>query len=96
MAGTNSAAWPARRQSGITDPLIYQPLHSVLYRNTGKSTFEDISKQSGVGSFRGNGLGVAVADVDDDGWPDVFVANDAMPNFLFRNEGMAPSPTSAD
>ena len=36
-------------------------------------------------ALRGNGLGVAVADVDDDGWPDVFVANDAMPNFLFRN-----------
>jgi hypothetical protein len=42
-------------------PLIYPPLHSVLYRNTGKHTFEDISKQSGVGSLRGNGLGVAVA-----------------------------------
>lgn len=67
-------------------PLTYAPLHSVLYRNTGKGTFEDISKQSGIGSFRGNGLGVAVADVDDDGWPDVFVANDAMPNFLFRNQ----------
>ena len=67
-------------------PLIYSPLHSVLYRNTGKGTFEDISKQSGIGSFRGNGLGVAVGDVDDDGWPDVFVANDAMPNFLFRNQ----------
>ena len=68
-------------------PLIYPPLHSVLYRNTGRSTFEDISKQSGVGALRGNGLGVAVADVDDDGWPDVFVANDAMPNFLFHNNG---------
>jgi hypothetical protein len=67
-------------------PLIYSPLHSVLYRNTGRSTFEDISQQSGVGSLRGNGLGVAVADVDDDGWPDVFVANDAMPNFLFHNQ----------
>jgi len=67
-------------------PLIYQPSHSVLYRNTGRNTFEDISKQSGVGSLRGNGLGVAVADVDDDGWPDVFVANDAMPNFLFHNQ----------
>jgi hypothetical protein len=65
-------------------PLVYQPLHSVLYRNTGRA-FEDISKSSGVAALRGNGLGVAVADIDDDGWPDVFVANDAMPNFLFHN-----------
>ena len=74
-------------------PLMYQPSHSTLYRNTGPSTslgagrrFEDISTSSGVAALRGNGLGVAVADVVDDGWPDVFVANDAMPNFLFRND----------
>jgi enediyne biosynthesis protein E4 len=65
-------------------PLIYQPLHSVVYRNTGRA-FEDISNSSGVAALRGNGLGIAVADIDDNGWPDVFVANDAMPNFLFRN-----------
>jgi hypothetical protein len=69
-------------------PLMYPPLHSVLYRNTPgvRNVFEDISASSGVGKLRGNGLGVAVGDVDDDGWPDVFVANDAMPNFLFRND----------
>jgi hypothetical protein len=67
-------------------PLMYQPLHTVLYRNNERKSFEDISKSSGVAAVRGNGLGVAVADVDDDGWPDVFVANDAMPNFLFRND----------
>jgi hypothetical protein len=66
-------------------PLIYDPLTSVVYRNTGRGTFEDISKRSGVSAYRGNGLGVAVSDVDDDGWPDVFVANDGMPNFLFHN-----------
>jgi hypothetical protein len=66
-------------------PLVYSPLTNTLYRNTGRKTFEDISKPSGIAPHRGNGLGVAVSDVDDDGWPDVFVANDAMPNFLFRN-----------
>ena len=59
----------------------------MLYRNTGKGRFEDVSVKAGIASFRGNGLGVAVTDVDDDGWPDVFVANDGMPNFLFRNKG---------
>src|SRR4030095_4690261 len=43
--------------------------------------------QAGIGTYRGNGLGVVVADYDDDGWPDVFVANDSTPNFLFHNEG---------
>jgi hypothetical protein len=67
-------------------PLIYQPLTSVLYRNTGRRTFEDVSTHSGIAAYRGNGLGVAVTDIDDDGWPDIFVANDNMPNFLFHNQ----------
>jgi hypothetical protein len=68
-------------------PLVYPPLPSVLYRNNGKGTFEDISMQAGIASYRGNGLGVAVSDVDEDGWPDIFVANDSTPNFLFHNNG---------
>jgi enediyne biosynthesis protein E4 len=66
-------------------PLIYPPLTSSLYRNTAHGTFEDVSMRSGIAAHRGNGLGVAVADIDDDGWADVFVANDSMPNFLFHN-----------
>jgi hypothetical protein len=68
-------------------PLIYPPLTSALYRNSGRGTFTDVGVASGIAPHRGNGLGVAVSDVDDDGWPDVFVANDSMPNFLFRNRG---------
>ena len=67
-------------------PLVYAPLPNVLYRNTGSGTFQDISMQAGIAPYRGNGLGVAVSDVDDDGWPDVLVANDSTPNFLFRND----------
>ena len=49
--------------------------------------FTDISASAGIAPHVGNGLGVAVGDYDDDGWPDVFVANDGVPNFLFHNEG---------
>jgi enediyne biosynthesis protein E4 len=66
-------------------PLVYPPLPNVLYRNNGKGTFEDVSMPAGIAPYRGNGLGVAVSDVDEDGWPDVFVANDSTPNFLFHN-----------
>ena len=67
-------------------PLVYPPLPNVLYRNNGRGAFEDVSMRAGIASYRGNGLGVAVSDVDDDGWPDVFVANDSTPNFLFHND----------
>jgi hypothetical protein len=75
------------RIRGYCHPLAYDPSPSVLYHNTGKGTFEDISTKAGIAAYRGNGLGVAVTDVDEDGWPDVLVANDGMPNFLFRNKG---------
>ena len=68
-------------------PLRYDPLPNTLYRNDGKGVFTDVSAASGVGALRSNGLGVAVTDYDGDGLPDVFVANDTMPNFLFRNTG---------
>jgi hypothetical protein len=71
-------------------PLVYPPLPNLLYRNNGKApgggvTFEDVTMRAGIAQYRGNGLGVAVSDVDGDGWPDIFVANDSTPNFLFRN-----------
>jgi hypothetical protein len=67
-------------------PLNYDPLPNTLYRNDG-GTFTDVSVESGIGALRSNGLGVVIADENDDGWPDVFVANDSLPNFLFRNAG---------
>ncbi len=67
-------------------PLKYDPLPNTLYRNDGKGTFTDVSAASGAGALRGNGMGVVVADFNEDGWPDVFVANDSLPNFLFRND----------
>jgi hypothetical protein len=68
-------------------PLKFPPLPNVLYRNDGNGVFTDVSAASGVGSLRSNGMGVVIVDFDDDGRPDVFVANDSLPNFLFRNTG---------
>src|SRR4030095_11959098 len=68
-------------------PLRYEPLPNTVYRNDGNGIFTDVSAGSGVGALRSNGLGVVVSDYDSDGLPDVFVANDTMPNFLFRNTG---------
>jgi hypothetical protein len=79
----------ALKARGYCHPLIFDPLPNVVYRNDGNGTFTDVSVESGVAAFRSNGLGVVVADYDDDGWPDVFVANDSMPNFLFRRLGSA-------
>lgn len=57
-----------------------------LYRNNGDGTFEDVSEKAGV-SDEDNfyGLGVAWSDLDGDGWPDLYVANDSHPNYLYRN-----------
>src|SRR5207249_2492896 len=68
-------------------PDRYEGLPNQLFRNNGNGTFTDISRESGIARHIGKGMGVAIADVDDDGWMDVFVANDTVPNFLFRNRG---------
>ena len=68
-------------------PLNFEPLPNIVYRNDGKGVFSDVSAQSGIGAHRGNSLGVVIADFDDDRWPEVFVANDSMPNFLFHGTG---------
>jgi hypothetical protein len=66
-------------------PLSFSPLPNTLYRNDGRGVFTDVSVPSGVAAYRGNSLGVVVTDYDGDSWPDIFVANDSVPNFLFRN-----------
>jgi enediyne biosynthesis protein E4 len=68
-------------------PGIYKSVPHSLYRNLGNGKFEDVSAKSGFDKVAGKGMGIAIADFDDDGWPDVFVANDTEPNFLFMNKG---------
>ncbi len=54
--------------------------HSLLYRNTCKGTFTNVSLQAGIVPVPGYGLGIAVADVNGDAWPDIYVSNDGAPN----------------
>ena len=56
-----------------------------LYHNLGHGKFEDVTEKSGLAKYPGKGMGISIADFNDDGWPDVFIANDTEPNSLFIN-----------
>jgi hypothetical protein len=68
-------------------PESYQGQSPTLYRNRGDGTFEDVTQAAGLHDPTSKSLGVALIDYDNDGWMDVFVANDTQPNKLYRNNG---------
>jgi enediyne biosynthesis protein E4 len=68
-------------------PAEFPATTNLLYRNRGDGTFEDVSVKSGIASKPGRALGVSFADYDDDGFTDIFVANDGMQQYLFHNNG---------
>jgi len=67
------------------DPDVYNPDSDSLFLNRGDGTFENVSAQSQVDGVERTGLGVVTADFDNDGWPDLYIANDGMPNQLLMN-----------
>lgn len=68
-------------------PNAFQTSHCTLYHNNHDGTFTDVSQPSGIAAAPGKALGVTVWDYDGDGLPDLFVANDTVPGFLFHNRG---------
>ena len=66
-------------------PRAYKPVPAGLFHNDGHGRFDDATETAGIGKAYGAGLGVAVGDYNGDGWPDVYVANDATPNQLWIN-----------
>ncbi len=68
------------------DPRRYPSVPPRLYRNLGNGRFEDVTVKAGLAAAPGKGMGVSVADFNDDGWMDVFIANDTEPNSLFINQ----------
>ena len=66
-------------------PSVYQPAASWLFHNNGDGTFTDVSKESGIAESLGKAWGVVACDINNDGWMDLFVANDTVANFLWAN-----------
>ncbi len=68
-------------------PTIFDGVADRLFHNNGDGTFTDVSARAGIANPSGKGLGVVFCDVDDDALVDIYVANDLVRNFLFRNNG---------
>jgi hypothetical protein len=91
----NYVAWDAATEPACGEPDArfychpnkYRGLPNQLFHNNRDGTFTDVSEASGIARHTGKGMGVAFADFDGDGFTDVFVANDSVRNFLFRNRG---------
>jgi hypothetical protein len=74
------------KQKSYCTPEAYRGDTCWLFHNRGNGTFEDVTATSGVFDTSSKSLGVAMLDDDQDGWPDLFVANDTQPNKLYRNQ----------
>lgn len=71
---------------GFPGPLAYDSQKDVLFKNMGNSEFEDVTEQMGIIDIDGRAMGVGAADYDDDGFVDIYVANDHTVNFLWHND----------
>jgi hypothetical protein len=76
---------PSRGLRLYCNPDRFEGLPNTLYRNRGDGTFEDVTARTGIGKHIGRGMSVAFNDYDGDGFLDVLVTNDKLPNFLFHN-----------
>lgn len=72
---------------GFPGPMAYDSQKDVLYHNKGDGTFEDVTQAMGIVDIDGRAMGVGAADYDDDGFTDIYVANDHTLNYLWHNDG---------
>lgn len=83
---TTKRCFDAAGRPDYCAPSQFPPLHDVLLHNNGDGTFTDASDAAGISAVAARGLGLAFEDFDDDGWIDVYVANDGDPNHLWINQ----------
>jgi hypothetical protein len=74
------------KEKSYCTPEAYRGETGWLFRNRGNGTFEDVTATCGIFDTSSKSLGVALVDHDQDGWPDIFVANDTQPNKLYQNQ----------
>ncbi|MEM7354363.1 MAG: CRTAC1 family protein, partial [Acidobacteriota bacterium] len=86
-AGSNKRCTDELGVPNYCGPLAFAPLPDLLLRNRGDGTFEDFSREAGIDGEFGGCLGAVAADFDADGWLDLYVANDGLPNQLWINRG---------
>ncbi|MFH1924294.1 MAG: CRTAC1 family protein [Planctomycetota bacterium] len=82
--GKFRAVFPGRVFPG---PLAYSGQPDTLYRNNGDGTFTDVTREAGLYNPEGRGMSATVGDLDNDGFLDLYVANDAMGNYYYENTG---------
>ena len=82
----NKRCYAPTGQFDYCTPKMYRPMSARLFHNLGNGKFVDVTEESGIGVSPGPGLGVVSADFNDDGWMDIFVANDGSANYLWLNQ----------
>src|SRR6267378_2656887 len=90
FAQLDKTIWCGNKLSGerwYCHPSFYKPMPCWLFHNNGDGTFTDVSKESGIAGSLAKAWGAVAADINNDGWMDLFVSNDTVANFLFANRG---------
>lgn len=83
---TNRRCYSVTTRLDYCGPSVYPPATALLFHNRGDGTFENVTTKAQIGSAGGAALGVVCADFNEDGWMDIYVANDQRENFLWLNQ----------